>query len=507
LIRSTALLALFFSFNLNAEPWLASRFANNCAACHSTGRVNVEAKARRCTWTCQGCHTNPNGGGLRNTYGKWNQERWLRSKYLPSYRMNKPRPDLMGEQPFAPDKIKDFLAKSPDARLVKRAVNEGFRLKETPKIHPETEYGRHSSDEETIETDMDLVKLRMPEGDPWRARKNNLFNAGLDFRYIYLDYNKETGATPTTAASSTGTKATFPMLTDIAVSAEPYRRVNLVFESRFIAGEITPGKPRQGWDEGYTSGAHVKSAYVMVDDLPFNAFVMHGLYRPMMGHYNPDHTTLFGYATGLNQYSNYKATTVGAAPRVPFFNFHYIQPVGDSSDTSKSQDQGFAVNVGGRWATYGLYTMLSYWKTTADYRPSAAASAVLDNYFPAGGNIVDNSFLSTTVGATLGRWTGTFDYTIVERDQKNIRADKGTVMTIENRVRFMRENYAILNYELLNTDIQLREGSSRQLTLGWSAFPIASVEVSILYKQLKQDSVTFGDSTAKITLAQLHLFF
>ena len=32
-----------------AEPWLASRFSQNCAGCHSPGRKNLEASKRRCS--------------------------------------------------------------------------------------------------------------------------------------------------------------------------------------------------------------------------------------------------------------------------------------------------------------------------------------------------------------------------------------------------------------------------------------------------------------------------
>ncbi|RME17410.1 MAG: hypothetical protein D6797_02570, partial [Bdellovibrio sp.] len=65
--------------SIKAEPWISNRFAQNCAACHSPSRRNRPVKERRCTLACQGCHVNPNGGGLRNQYGLWNQQRWLKS--------------------------------------------------------------------------------------------------------------------------------------------------------------------------------------------------------------------------------------------------------------------------------------------------------------------------------------------------------------------------------------------------------------------------------------------
>ena len=71
-------LCLFSFSNLAlAQAWLSNRYAQNCAACHAPGRFNKPLSERRCTLSCQGCHVSPNGGGMRSSYGKWTQERWL----------------------------------------------------------------------------------------------------------------------------------------------------------------------------------------------------------------------------------------------------------------------------------------------------------------------------------------------------------------------------------------------------------------------------------------------
>src|SRR4051812_40103030 len=81
-----------------AQPWLATRYAQNCAACHAPGRLNKPASERRCTLSCQGCHVNPNGGGLQTFYGVWNQQRWLRSVYVDGLLTNKKKPSPFGLQ-------------------------------------------------------------------------------------------------------------------------------------------------------------------------------------------------------------------------------------------------------------------------------------------------------------------------------------------------------------------------------------------------------------------------
>ena len=48
---------------VQAEPWLSTRYAQNCAGCHAPGRINLKAKDRRCSLSCQGCHVNQMAAG------------------------------------------------------------------------------------------------------------------------------------------------------------------------------------------------------------------------------------------------------------------------------------------------------------------------------------------------------------------------------------------------------------------------------------------------------------
>lgn len=275
------------------------------------------------------------------------------------------------------------------------------------------------------------------------------------------------------------------MATDIAVSAEPVHRLNLVWEGRFMSDPRTASV----WDDAYSSGSSVRSAYVLIDDLPYNTFAMYGIYRPMFGHYNPDHTTLFARATGLTEHTTFKAASVGTAPNVPFLNVHEIEPF---ANRTQPQDRGFAANAGGRFVTLGAYFMLSWWETKAkDFTTNVKTHRQMQ---------------SLTGGLTKGRLTVVADITKINLNVETVRQDTGTVITLEPRYRVWNESYLKGGWEYLNTASDLRLGRAKQFSIGISSFLVSGLELEVMYKELKTTELGV-DSLERNLWGQMHFFF
>jgi hypothetical protein len=237
------------------------------------------------------------------------------------------------------------------------------------------------------------------------------------------------------------------------------------------------------------SESQLHSLFFLYDRIPYNSYVQYGVYRPLFGLLRDDRTDLTATVMGLDPRANFRTFSFGAAPGVPFFNLHYVQPMNESS---YARDKGLVFNVGARFRRHGLHIMLSYWNTKAEDLGTL--------------HQIKKQMMAITGGFTLGRYTAIGDLTRLSQETSDLRKDTGATMTLDNRFRLWRENYLKAIWQNLNTALDMREGKATSYEVGVVSYPISSLSLELSYKALTETTPT-ASVDDKTTLAQLHFFY
>lgn len=470
-----------------AEPWLSTRFAQNCASCHAPGRKNLAPSARRCTLSCQGCHANPNGGGLRNQYGKWNEDRVLRMFRSDALRHAKLFAPL-AQQHYGGQGSSSSATKNLSLQQIPPLVEV-----ETTEID-ESQFQRNGREFEIVERDEYLRQI--PSGDPYRLLDERKVDAGGDIRWQLASFTYDDG-NPTTPAPSKRTWKSFLMVGDFGIRHRPfYRKLNLVYEFR-VQGNPSPGQS----PENNLLSAKTRNVYALIDDLPYNIFVMGGLYRPLFGNYVPDHYQLaqemvaFAVSDSNKTYAlpPFKAISLGTAPNVPYLNFHLL---GGQAGVQDDRTRGFAANAGLRFVTLGASVNYSYWRTEDRHTHRNTR----------------NEMHSLGLAAKLLRTVTSLEAVSLTKDVDVMDFRQGGVYTLDTYTQIWREFYFTLMHARANVHTDLKPGRAEQTKLGLRAFPIPGVDVIVYYEMREQtaiDIVTNGRTTTKLNglTSQLHVYF
>ncbi|WP_132318633.1 hypothetical protein [Pseudobacteriovorax antillogorgiicola] len=461
-----------------AEPWLGTRFAQNCSGCHAPGRKNLPPVLRRCSLSCQGCHVNPNGGGLRSFYGKWNENYWLRSFRVK--RLKQPKLIAPFHKQFYGRKQKKLSVQN-----IRKIIRKGFPLvRSNEEFENELLYDRyHDKFYHVNAKSRREFEFSIPQTDPYRLMDEQKIDGGGDFRffaYKYMD-GEDQDLHP------------FLMEATFGIRYRPLRHTHFVYEARYL------GVPIGQQMDTIPGQEQTRSLYVMQDDLPWNIFVMGGYYRPLFGNYTPDHTALaqemasFITTGQANSTRNlYKALSVGSAPNVPFGNIHYIMKRVGTNGNDK--ETGIAGNFGLRFVTFGAQVNYSFW-TTTDASEEANSKRV--------------EMHAIEFRGTWREYIVGIEGVSMARDEELSDFREGGVITLEGKYRFWRENYATLDIAQANVARNVLPGSSSQIKLGTKHFLTPGLEVGVSYSMDSDDqTLPTAAKTDQTTLSfMVHTYF
>lgn len=523
-----------------AEPWLGNRYAQNCAGCHAPGRKNfADASKRRCTLACQGCHVSPSGSGLRSQYGKWTEDRWLKSfrfdglanKKTPAaypkqqYAMNQhlakagAHDEPAGKKKKKKDKEKDKAEEEESEKKPEKAEKTAKGGKATRNLY--VKYGAPLKEVDAVEVDESVYDRRdrleyvmltndqkpdfifqLPMEDPYREMDRNKIDGGVDVRWQTQrgEYKRSSEA----GKEDGKIWQSFLMSADVGVRWRPiYRKVNLVWEGRYFGQPSTKKLPEE---PGSTFIR--RSLYVLVDDLPYATYVQAGFYRPIFGNPHPDHTLLaqrmMSYALHdtPNAYDlSYQTVSFGGSPNVPYANFHLIRKKIDLSGKDET-NEGYAFNGGGRFVSFGASVNFSWWRTKREVTAETSGQKVEAR--------TEMSHIG--LGGMLGRTTFTIDGISIIKDVPQVGYFTGGVWQLETYTRVWREMYATFGYHFANTAEDLNPGRANQLRIGAKTFLVPGVEWSggIRRETFETDKVDSRTKDSGYTLntfvSQLHVY-
>ncbi len=328
-----ALMAAMFQAAVST-PMYSARAGRTCDNCHVTPNnwINPELAKRKCTLSCQGCHVDPAGGGMRTVSG-----RFFGRATLPMDATS-PRPTMDWDRGFGGRRADKRTSYSSD-------LPEGpYQFSELGEFHKDVNdrwaWGKPSGGD---------TEFQFFNGRYDQLNANPMLRLGYDVRLATL---------------LAGTALTFPMQVDVPVLFAPWKHLSLFVNSGF-----------RGRSSGYSATfddqrrAYFREAFVLAHKLPYMGYVKAGRFVPSFGLRLDDHTSAIRRQFELDgalAESRVSGVEIGINPNYPFLMASYFTSVARSREPEQfdifdaDEGTGFAVNGGWRaegWSLAGSMLM------------------------------------------------------------------------------------------------------------------------------------------------------
>jgi len=311
-------------------PMYSAREGRACDNCHliPNGWDTPSPALRKRTLSCQACHVDPAGGGLRTAAG-----RFYGRATLPMIATS-PRPTDDWDRAFA-----HLLARSDHATTYTDSLPQGpenLAQSLEPRFAP--------SDHWALGTPPGARSRFAPfQGRTGRLRADPLVRLGWDARAGLL---------------ITEGALFFPMQLDLEAGFHPVEHVTLLAASG-VRGRSSGFSDT--FDDSHTP--YLREAFLMVHEAPFLSYAKAGRFTPCFGLRLDDHTTLtrreFELDGGLPE-TRVTGVEIGAAPGNPFINLSWFRSTSRARIPSGfdifdlDQGSGAALNAGYRAPGWSL---------------------------------------------------------------------------------------------------------------------------------------------------------
>jgi hypothetical protein len=350
-----AVFAVYLSVAVGT-PMYSAREGRTCDNCHLTPTNWIDPKLadRKCTLSCQGCHVDPAGGGMRTVSG-----RFFGRSTLPMIAFS-PRPTM--------DWNRNLIGRHDLATSYTEKLPLG------PKSFEESAaYADSTNDPLAWGTPLGgSTKYGFLPGRYGVLNADPVLRVGIDFRL---------------AALAAGRALVFPMQLDVPVALHPVHHATL-FVNTGVRGRLSGYSDTI--DDSHTP--YFRELFVMAHEFPYQAYVKAGRFVPAYGLRLDDHTSSIRRAFELDgalPESRVTGVEIGAAPNYPVLNVSWFKMASrartpDPWDIFDVDDGwGAAVNLGYRemgWtlggsamvkrrpieeggdaATYGVYGAFNPW--------------------------------------------------------------------------------------------------------------------------------------------------